>query len=916
MNILRPLHGFRRSRAGRSYSFRPDVGGLDAFFTSAPAGLLIRGSDLRLLKVNDTMADILGLPPKEMTSETPRALAPLLAPKFEPILLNVSETGKPVLNFPLSGETSRFPGVIRHWVGSVFPICRERNRKWTIGAIALEVTDHRQFEKVRKGEALLAEAEELANLGSWEHDLVTGDETWSAGLCHLLGQEAIAGKISGQKFWEFLHPDDREMVRSVIEWGMKDLEPYEYQARFMLPDGRERLLFTRGKPVLDSSNKIVKRIGVTQDVTERIEAQRALRESEERYRDLVENSRDLICTHDLQGRLLSMNELPAQILGYRREQLIGRCIEEILAPEVRGKFDRYISQIKRNGHAEGQMMLKTASGERRIWLYKNTLRTEGTPNPIVRGMARDVTEEVAAEVALRESKGRLQALISSIDEIVFECAADGTFLDIWTTNESLLFRPREEMLGKRISEVISDEFSRPFQAAFCRVLANGIGEDLEYTQPVGGSERWFLARATPIAASDGSYKTICVVVRDITSRKDAEEKLRQKESTIRSLLRISIKLNAILDVDAILDSVVHEAMDLAGANGGGSAIKTPQGLVGNCFFASSAEKGSRFSWDVNTGATRWVLESKLPYLSNTAFEDPQISPVARELLKLRHVLVTPVLDAGGEVIAVFGIHNKQNGLGFTESDKENVLGLARITAIALQNALAYRKIQQGEQEMHRLSARLLQMQDDERRRIAGQLHETTAQDLAALAMKLGQVKRVDTGLAASTEKIVDECLETSNQIIQGIRTLSYLLHPPLLEETGLASAVPWYVAGFIERSGIEVRLELSENIGRLPRECETTLFRIMQECLTNIHRHSGSQWARIQIHRASGFVSLEVEDRGHGMAGEKAGRSWMTKAFGVGIAGIRERVKQLDGMLEIKSAPGKGTMVCVVLPLE
>jgi two-component system NarL family sensor kinase len=309
------------------------------------------------------------------------------------------------------------------------------------------------------------------------------------------------------------------------------------------------------------------------------------------------------------------------------------------------------------------------------------------------------------------------------------------------------------------------------------------------------------------------------------------------------------------------------------------------------------------------------VDYKLPYLSNNASEDPHISPIAREVLKLRHVLVAPVLDMNGEVIAVFGIQNKKNGGGFTEIDKENVMGLARITAIALQNALAYRTIQQREQEMHRLSARLLQMQDDERRRIARELHETTAQDLAALVMQLGQIKCVDTTLADSTIKRVDECLETSNQIIQGIRTLSYLLHPPLLEETGLASPVPWYVAGFVERSGIEVHLELPKNIGRLPCECETTLFRIMQECLTNIHRHSGSQWARIQIHCESSVVSMEVEDRGRGMAREKAGGCGMAEAFGVGIAGMRERVKQLNGTLEIKSAPGKGTMVCVVLPL-
>src|ERR1700732_1890022 len=122
-------------------------------------------------------------------------------------------------------------------------------------------TDDAQFEKVCKSAALLAEAEQLASLGSWEHDLATGDETWSVGLCRILGLNAIDGTISGQRFWDLLHPEDREMVRSVIECGMKDSQPYEYQARFVLPDGRERLLFTRGKPLRDSHGKVTRRVG-------------------------------------------------------------------------------------------------------------------------------------------------------------------------------------------------------------------------------------------------------------------------------------------------------------------------------------------------------------------------------------------------------------------------------------------------------------------------------------------------------------------------------------------------------------------------------------------------------------------------------------------------------------------------------
>jgi len=894
---------------------RADGSRLDAFFTSAPAGLVILDSSLRLLKANDTMADMIGSPLESIIGQTPGTLVPLLAPIVEPILLGVGETGQPALNFPLSGETPKAPGVVRHWLASVFPVLRDPGNKWTIGVIAVEVTDRVKFEEVCKSEALLSEAERLADLGSWEHDLIAGRETWSPNLCRILGLDAATRVFPQRTFLNFVHPDDLAMARSTIEWGMKDRQAYEYQARFVLPSGHQRILFTRGQPIVDSNDRIVKTIGVTQDITADVEAQRALLASEERYRDLVEHSQDLICTHDLEGRLLSVNDPPARILGYRREDLVGRRIVDALRPDVRGQFAEYIERIVRDGYAKGLMVLATRSGEERIWEYENTLRTEGVPAPIVRGRARDVTEQVNAQRALRDSKARLQALVNSIDEIVFEFDAAGTFLDMWTTRETLLCRPRAELLGRRISDVLGEEFSTPFREMFWRVLKTGLGEDLEYTLEVQEGKRWFLGHATPIKAPDGAYKTICLVVRDITQRKDAEETLRLKETTIRGLLRISNSLNAKLDVSAILSSLVQEAMVLGDAEGGRSATFGPEGLVGNCFFHQKNTGPSPITWDLQADAMSLVAQSKLPYLSNDALNDPHVSPASREALNLRHVLLTPVFDSRGEVIAVFGVHNKKDGKGFTATDQENMTGLAAIAGIALQNALAYSRIRAGEAELRTLSTRLLSLQDEERRRIALELHESTAQALAGLLLALGPLKRLAAPMSDSLRKVVDEIGALGRQIVHEIRTLSYALHPPQLEAMGLVGAVVWYAEGFAERSGIKVDVDVPEDIGRLPAEEERTLFRVVQECLTNVHRHSHSPSATIRFTRDASSVSVTVADSGKGMTGSSAARLGQGAKLGVGISGMRERVKQLHGTLEIENAPGKGVTVHIVLPL-
>jgi signal transduction histidine kinase len=212
-----------------------------------------------------------------------------------------------------------------------------------------------------------------------------------------------------------------------------------------------------------------------------------------------------------------------------------------------------------------------------------------------------------------------------------------------------------------------------------------------------------------------------------------------------------------------------------------------------------------------------------------------------------------------------------------------------------------------------LSARLLQLQDDERRRIARELHDSVGQMLAALNMNLSTV-RADVERLAKTANALTDSENLVQQMSTEVRTISHLLHPPLLDEAGLASALRWYVDGFVLRSKIKVALDLPEDFGRLPRESETAIFRVVQECLTNIHRHSGSPIARIRLRQRDDHVSVEIEDKGKGIAPEKQEEMNSSGTPGVGIRGMRERLRQLGGTLEFRSN-GSGTLVTVELPL-
>ena len=223
-----------------------------------------------------------------------------------------------------------------------------------------------------------------------------------------------------------------------------------------------------------------------------------------------------------------------------------------------------------------------------------------------------------------------------------------------------------------------------------------------------------------------------------------------------------------------------------------------------------------------------------------------------------------------------------------------------------------RDLDRTNEELRQLTGRLMQFQDDERRRIARELHDSVGQSLAALIMNLNTVG-TDIDRLSQTAKTVSDSVVLAQEMNKEVRTVSYLLHPPLLDEAGLASALRWYAEGLSQRSKIKVDLDLPDDFGRLPQDWEIAIFRTVQECLTNIHRYSGSPVARIRLARSDSQICLEVQDNGIGISPEKLHEITDAGTPGIGIRGMRERMRQLGGELEIRS-DGQGTIVEARLP--
>jgi signal transduction histidine kinase len=256
----------------------------------------------------------------------------------------------------------------------------------------------------------------------------------------------------------------------------------------------------------------------------------------------------------------------------------------------------------------------------------------------------------------------------------------------------------------------------------------------------------------------------------------------------------------------------------------------------------------------------------------------------------------------GIIIAISGVHRR----------REQSLRIAR-GELELQVKQRTTELDAANRSLRELTSRLLQLQDDERRRIARELHDSIGQMLVALNMNLSAV-------GADIERLIrtSGTIKDSTSLVEGltteIRTISHLLHPPLLDEAGLSSALRWYVDGFAERSKIRVDLDVPADLGRFSRELETAVFRVVQECLTNIHRHAESPSAKIRVTRSASAVRVEVRDRGKGIAPEKRMAMESAGTPGVGVRGMRERLRQLGGNLDINS-DGNGTCVVAELPI-
>jgi PAS domain S-box-containing protein len=419
-----------------------------------------------------------------------------------------------------------------------------------------------------------------------------------------------------------------------------------------------------------------------------------------------------------------------------------------------------------------------------------------------------------------------------------------------------------EMFLQRIHPEDRPRFESEVNAA----VAERRNGELDYRIVLpDASVKYVHAIGKPIFDKSGDILEFVGTTLDITERKRAEQELRQAEEHIRAILEYSPNWIFLKDTEGRYLLVNREIERVFGISQEQIKGKTDTEIFPP---EQAAEYRANDLKVLRAGVTMEFEEIAL-------MEDGRHTSIVHKF---------PLFDAHGNIYAIGGV-----ATDITERKR-------------------------AEEELRRLSGQLLRLQDEERRKIARDLHDSTGQDLVALATMLGQLSDSIPSVERKPHRLLSECKALADKCIRDVRTLSYVLHPPVLDQAGLEDAIRDYVEGFTKRSGIQVELVLSSRLGRMERDIELALFRVVQESLTNIQRHSGSQRATIRIHRDSD-LTLEISDLGPGLSAPVPRRKKELRFdVGVGIPSMHERVRLVGGRLEIDST-SHGTTVRVTIPL-
>jgi len=549
--------------------------------------------------------------------------------------------------------------------------------------------------------------------------------------------------------------------------------------------------------------------------------------------------------------------------GFSREEAIGQVSHDLLRTEFPEPLESIKEKLLEDGHWAGELRHTCATGSRLTVSTRWIAERDEYGNVLsVLESNRDISDAQRAQ----EAQNRLAAIVESSDDAIISKDLSGIITTWNKAAERMFGYTANEAIGQHITLIIPLDRMDEESNILTRI---GRGERIDHFETVRRTK-------------DGTLIDIAVTIspiKDATGRVIGASKVGRDVTLMKKSERVAALLSAI--VDSSNDAIVSK--DLNGTI-------TSWNKAAETTFGYTAEEAIGHHITLIVPPDRLDEEADILARIRRGERIEHFDTVRRRkdgTLIDTSITISPIRDARGHII-----------------------GASKVARDITEHKRIERVLREAE-----FSGRLLRLQDEERRHFARELHDSAGQLLAAVSMNIFAVAEEKARLSPEVGRRVDENCSLIQQAMSEIRIISHLLHPPLLDEVGLRSALRDYVDGFAQRSNIRVSLQLPDDLERLPRDAELSLFRIVQECLTNIHRHSGSATAGVSLSRKPGEIKLQVTDHGRGISRQIRDNIVMGKSSGVGFHGMRERVRQLGGTLEIQSNSNE-TFVLVVLPIR
>ena len=641
-----------------------------------------------------------------------------------------------------------------------------------------------------------------------------------------------------------------------------------------------------------------------------------LKHVQDKYTSIVESAIEGIIATDLQGTVQFVNVRAASMLGYPFRSIIGNQVFDFIADQPSQQAIQNVLHSGRQTDNPLEIQFSHTSGTP-VWVLVNATESKddlGNVDGMVL-LLTDFSERKIAEEALRESEQNYRILVERMKEGLVRVDDEDRIQFVNQEFCELVGYPKEELLGQVASEMFLSEDGRAFLKEKNALRLRGVADIYEVQlQTKSGSVIWVRVSGAPVWDSSGSIVGSIGVHTDITLQKIADEELRRRYEEISAMQRMSSVLAQSMDLGKRLQSALDTVLDVLQYDGGTIFMFDEAGkeLVLKHHRGLSDEVVHRTQrWPADLGMIGRVARTSKAAFVADARESSEIDPGIREMVRLLALGDVP-LESKGKVLGVMTVF-LQRPHTFSENEKAILQTFGKQIGIALENANLYEMAKDREKQVRRLSIELVKVQEDERKRFARELHDGLSQVLTTLKINTDLASKNFQSNPSEAERHLREALNLADEAQNEAKQLAYDLRPAILDDFGLKAAIAVLVTNFERRTGISTEFISPIPDIRFDSLFETSVYRIVQELLTNVAKHAIASRISIQLLIRHDTLVLEVTDNGRGLVlGTAAANAKGGTHFG--LRNIRERIEFFGGVFRTESFENRGTEVMIELP--